>query len=85
MLRYVMGPVEEVSGYIRTMEPVRVERDPAGGELGRVRNEVEDVFLAQLRFAGGAIGSTFSNRAQTARARAFKVSPVESDTRWTWK
>jgi len=31
------------------------------------------------------MGSTLSNRAQTARAIAFSVSPVESDTRWTWK
>ena len=32
-----------------------------------------------------ATGSRCSNRAVTARAMAFSVSPVESLTRWTWK
>ncbi|MBO0701724.1 MAG: Gfo/Idh/MocA family oxidoreductase, partial [Candidatus Dormibacteraeota bacterium] len=58
-IRYVMGPVEEVSGMARTLEPERVERDAEGRVLARVANELEDVYLAQLRFAGGAAGSVF--------------------------
>ena len=61
MVRYVMGPIDEVSAYVRTMEPARVERDATGSEISRVHNEVDDVFLAHLRFASGAIGSTFSS------------------------
>ena len=32
-----------------------------------------------------SIGSTLLNLAHTARAMAFSVSPVESETRWMWK
>lgn len=59
LIRYLMGPVEEVSAYVRTLEPERVTRDAAGEVTNRVRNEVDDVFLANLRFADGAIGTAF--------------------------
>jgi predicted dehydrogenase len=59
LMRYLMGPVEEVSAYIRTLEPERIDRDETGAELSRVRNEVEDVFFANLKFTNGAIGTTF--------------------------
>ncbi len=61
LIRYLMGPVEEVSAYIRTLEQERIDRDETGTEVGRVRNEVEDVFFANLKFANGAIGTTFSS------------------------
>lgn len=59
LIRYLMGPVDEVSAYIRTLEPERIDRDPSGAEVNRVRNEVEDVFFANLKFANDAIGTTF--------------------------
>ena len=59
LIRYLMGPVDEVSAYIRTLEPERINRDPSGAEVSRVRNEVEDVFFANLKFTNGAIGTTF--------------------------
>lgn len=58
-IRYLMGPVEEISAYAKTLEPERFERDPGGAVVSHVRNEVEDVFFANLRFANGALGSTF--------------------------
>jgi predicted dehydrogenase len=59
LIRYLMGPVEEISAYAKTLEPERFERDAAGEIVTRVENDVEDVFLANMRFANGAIGSTF--------------------------
>lgn len=76
MVRYVMGPVDEVSAYARTMEPERVERDATGTEILRVHNEVEDVFLAHLRFASGAIGSTFSSWAGRGEGGGVEGSPL---------
>ena len=58
-IRYLMGPVEEVSAYAKTLEPERLERDGTGAVTNRVTNDVEDVFLANLRFENGAIGTTF--------------------------
>jgi predicted dehydrogenase len=58
-IRYVMGAIDEVSAYARTLEDERVDRDEFGEIKERVRNEVEDVFFANLRFASGALGTTF--------------------------
>ncbi len=59
LIRYAMGPVAEVSAFVKTLEPERVRRDDLGATVERVRNEVDDVFLANLRFERGAIGSVF--------------------------
>lgn len=59
LIRYLMGPVEEVSALVRTLEPERFTRDETGEVTNRVQNEVDDVFLANLRFASGAIGTAF--------------------------
>jgi predicted dehydrogenase len=59
LIRYLMGPVEEISAYTKTLEPERIDLDEFGGVLDRVPNEVDDVFLANLRFASGAIGTVF--------------------------
>lgn len=59
LIRYLMGPVQEISAYTKTLEPERFERDAAGTVMTRVQNDVEDVFLANMRFENGAIGSTF--------------------------
>ncbi len=60
-IRYLMGPVAEISAYTKTLEPERFTRDAAGTVTSGVRNEVEDVFVANLRFENGAIGTTFSS------------------------
>jgi predicted dehydrogenase len=56
VLRYVCGPIEMVSGQVRTFEPERILRDLAGNERGRYPSNVEDAAFAQLTFANGAIG-----------------------------
>jgi 1,5-anhydro-D-fructose reductase (1,5-anhydro-D-mannitol-forming) len=71
-IRYLMGPVDEVSALTRTMEEKRV--DPGSG--AEVANEVEDVFLAQLRFASGAVGSAIAGWAGHGEASGFGSNPV---------
>ncbi|MBI3973272.1 MAG: Gfo/Idh/MocA family oxidoreductase [Chloroflexi bacterium] len=56
VLRYVCGPIQTVSGLVRTFEPERILRDLAGYEHGRFPSNVEDAAFAQLTFANGAIG-----------------------------
>jgi predicted dehydrogenase len=58
-IRHLMGPVSEVSAYTAVLEPERFDRDQYGAITGRVTNEVEDAFFANLKFANGAIGTTF--------------------------
>jgi len=55
VLRYVCGPIQTVSGQVRTFEPERILRDLAGNEHGRFPSDVEDAAFAQLTFANGAI------------------------------
>jgi len=61
LIRHLMGPIAEISAYTSQFEPERVDRDQFGTVTGRVHNEVEDVFLANLKFANGAVGTTFSS------------------------
>ena len=61
LIRYLMGPVLEVSAYTKQFEPERIQKDAFGNIVNRVRNEVEDAFFANLRFESGAIGTTFSS------------------------
>ncbi|MGI8484853.1 MAG: Gfo/Idh/MocA family protein [Thermomicrobiales bacterium] len=61
LIRYLMGPVVEVSGYTKQFEAERVQKDAFGNIVNRVSNEVEDSFFANLRFENGAIGTTFSS------------------------
>ncbi len=75
-IRYVMGPVEEVYGVARTLEPERVDRDAEGRVVARVVNELEDVYLAQLRFAGGAIGSVFGGWGGRGEGVSLDAGPV---------
>jgi 1,5-anhydro-D-fructose reductase (1,5-anhydro-D-mannitol-forming) len=69
---YLMGPVEEVSAMTSIMEPKRVDR-ASGAE---VANEVEDVFLAQLRFTSGAVGSAVAGWAGHGEASGFGSNPI---------
>ena len=71
-LRYLMGPVKEISALARTMEEKRV--DPSSGT--EVKNELEDVFLAQLQFASGAIGSAVAGWAGHGERSGLDANPV---------
>ncbi len=75
-IRYVMGPVEEVQGIVRTLEPERVDRDQEGRVVERVANELEDVYMAHLRFAGGALGSILGGWAGRGEGTSLDGSPV---------
>lgn len=74
-IRYIMGAVEEIAALTDIMEPTRVERDGSGSSVV-VNNEVEDVYLAQLRFASGAIGTSFSGWAGRGESCGLPESPV---------
>ena len=74
-IRQIMGPVEEIGALTRTMEPTRVERDGLGPAV-EVNNEVEDVFLAQLRFVSGAIGTSFSSWAGRGESSGLVANPI---------
>jgi 1,5-anhydro-D-fructose reductase (1,5-anhydro-D-mannitol-forming) len=70
-MRYLMGPIAEVSAYTATLEPQRHERDGFGNIVASVTNEVEDAFFANLRFANGAIGTTFGGWAGRGAGSGF--------------
>jgi 1,5-anhydro-D-fructose reductase (1,5-anhydro-D-mannitol-forming) len=76
-IRYLMGAVEEVSALARTMEEKRV--DPGSG--AEVANELEDVFMSQLRFASGAIGSAVAGWAGHGERSGLDANPVIYATR----
>lgn len=75
-IRYVMGPIDEVSAYVKTLEAERVDRDESGAIVARVRNEVEDAYFANLRFANGAIGTTFWSWAGHGEPTALAPGPA---------
>jgi predicted dehydrogenase len=70
-IRYLMGAITEVSAYTATLEPQRHERDQFGNITNTVTNEVEDAFFANLRFANGAIGTTFGGWAGRGAGSGF--------------
>ncbi len=71
-IRYLMGPIEEVSALTKTLEPVRRDRD-TGASVG---NELEDLYLAQFRFTSGAVGSAFSSWGGHGARSGLDASPV---------
>ncbi|HEY7032070.1 MAG TPA: Gfo/Idh/MocA family oxidoreductase [Thermomicrobiales bacterium] len=80
LIRYLMGPVEEVSAYAKTLEPERVTRDDAGAVVDTVRNEVDDAFFANLTFSSGAIGTAFWSWAGHGEPNALAADPFISGT-----
>jgi predicted dehydrogenase len=74
-IRYVMGPVDEIGALARTLEPTRAEGEGPGSSVV-VDNQVEDVYLAQLRFASGAIGTSFSGWAGRGESCVLPESPI---------
>jgi predicted dehydrogenase len=54
-LRYLGGPIDQVSGVTRIFEPVRHTRRN-GQVVDSVKCDVDDVFFANLTFAQGGVG-----------------------------
>jgi 1,5-anhydro-D-fructose reductase (1,5-anhydro-D-mannitol-forming) len=75
-IRYLMGAVDEISAYAKTLEPERVDVDDTGAVIDRVRNEVDDAFFANLRFASGAIGTAFWSWAGHGEPAGLAADPV---------
>ena len=76
LIRYLMGPIDEVSAMVKTLEPERVTRDDAGAVIDRVANEVDDAFFANLRFASGAIGTAFWGWAGRGEPAGLTADPI---------
>lgn len=70
-IRYLMGPVRRVCALTATMEPFRVD-----DRAGRVANELEDVYTAELQFDSGAIGTIFAGWAGRGAASGLDASPI---------
>lgn len=75
-LRYLLGPIEEIQAVATRLEPTRHDGGDRGREPLEVGNEVEDVYLAHLRFAGGAVGSVTSGWAGRGPQAGFHVPPA---------
>jgi 1,5-anhydro-D-fructose reductase (1,5-anhydro-D-mannitol-forming) len=76
LIRYLLGPVDEISAMTKTLEPERFTRDDAGAVIDRVKNEVDDAFFANLRFANGAIGTAFWGWAGRGEPAGLSADPV---------
>jgi 1,5-anhydro-D-fructose reductase (1,5-anhydro-D-mannitol-forming) len=55
-MRYVVGEVAAVSATAHTFEPERLLRGQGGQVVERVHADVDDTYLATLRFERGALG-----------------------------
>lgn len=55
-MRYVVGEIASISATTQIFEPERLLRDAEGRVLERVQAEVDDTYLATLRFAQGGLG-----------------------------
>ena len=75
-MRYVVGELESVSALARTLEPVRHRRDPEGRAQDHVDADVDDTYLATLRFANGAAGQLWWSWALHGAPLAIPGSPV---------
>lgn len=75
-LEYLLGAIDEIEAVATQLEPVRRDDATRGGGPLTVANEVEDVYAAHLRFAGGAIGSVTSGWAGRGPAHGWHAPPV---------
>jgi predicted dehydrogenase len=71
-IRYLIGAVDQVGALARTMEPAR--RDLTTGVV--IADEVDDVYLAQLAFASGAIGSAIAGWSGHGERAGLEASPI---------
>jgi predicted dehydrogenase len=75
-IRYLCGEVEDVSALAPQFETRRHIRDAEGRIIESVDNEVEDAFLATLRFASGAVGTISGGVAGHGEPTVLPDSPV---------
>jgi 1,5-anhydro-D-fructose reductase (1,5-anhydro-D-mannitol-forming) len=74
--RYVVGEIAAVSAVARTLVPERRRRDAAGTVIEQVTAEVDDTYLATLRFARGAIGQLWWSWALGQDALGIEGAPA---------
>ncbi|RJS74748.1 gfo/Idh/MocA family oxidoreductase [Candidatus Bathyarchaeota archaeon] len=58
-LRYLCGEVEEVRSMVKILEKNRFTRDEAGRVIEKTESEVDDTFLALMKFRTNAVGQWF--------------------------
>jgi predicted dehydrogenase len=75
-VRYLMGAVAEVSALTSVMEPIRRDRDAGGRVVYEMVNEVNDLYLANLRFSSGALGNVIGGWSARGATVAIPRSPV---------
>ena len=70
--RFLLGPIDEVSGHTETLVP---DRPVAAGAVARRAVAVDDVAHARLRFRNGAVGTIEANWLATGRTmqHAFEI------------
>jgi predicted dehydrogenase len=67
-----MGEVDEIGALARILEPTRTDVETAT----QVANEVDDVYVAQLTFANGAIGSAVAGWSGHGERSGLEASPI---------
>jgi predicted dehydrogenase len=67
-MRYVMGDVRDVSAMVATFVPERTHTNPDGSVL-RVTADVDDTYMATLRFDNNAMGQLWWSWAGQFRCR----------------
>lgn len=75
-VRSLVGPVEEVSAYVKAFEPERVDLDELGEVSSRVKNELEDAYFANFRLANWGIGTALWSWAGHGDPTSFSANPV---------
>jgi len=70
--RYLFGEVEEAMGAMKRFEDFRVERDAHGKVIRKVRNTVEDLALAILKFENGALGQYYAGFGAPGEAGGYE-------------
>lgn len=76
VLRYLLGEVRAVQALVRTFEPERIARDPAGGVLQRVPANVDDTYFAGVSCVNGAVAQLLWSWAAHGEPLEFPGTPA---------
>jgi len=76
MLRYVIGEVQAVQAVVRMFEAVRSSPNLSGGARQPVACDVDDTYLALVRFAGDAIAQLLWSWAGHGAPLEFSAAPA---------
>jgi predicted dehydrogenase len=74
-MRYVMGEIHSVSAVVDTFVPVRTHTNP-DGTIVSVQADVDDTYMATLRFANNAMGQLWWSWAGLADAVTINGAPA---------